>query len=128
MPFDLDAVIAEATGAPYEFTFGGETFTLPPDADVFAVQKMAAGEIGDALKLLLGSDQYARMETMPGTFGVKAFEALMTDYMRHVGSSVGESQASTGSSASTERPSNPTSSVSTGLPSPTSSVIDTVAS
>ena len=121
MAFDLDAVIAEATGAPYEFTFGGEIFTLPPDADVFAVQKMAKGEVGDALVMMLGAEQYARMESLPQLFGVKAFEALMTNYMSYIGSTVGESLASTDSSPSTERPSNPTSSVSTASPSATSS-------
>lgn len=109
MSFDLDA----ALGEPFEFTFGGQTFTLPSDVDLATVEKLQAGETVAALQALMGDEQYARIEALPQVFGARAFAAVMDAYFQHLGIRQGESSASTDSSKSTGGPSKQTSNGST---------------
>ena len=100
MAFDLDKVAAEADGTaePFEFTFGGDLYQLPPRMDVRALGLFTKGEVGDALKIMLGVDQYARLLESPAVFDDTRFAALMEAYAAHQGTTAGESSASTSSS------------------------------
>lgn len=97
MPFDLDAVASEATAEPFEFTFGGDKFTLPPSVDLRVIGSLTAGDVTDALRRLLGEDQYQRLDTNPAPFTAAQFTALLNAYLAHCGLDVGEVSASTGS-------------------------------
>lgn len=80
--FDLDAARAarrEAVGASFPFTFGGTAFTLPPAKEwpVEATDMLAVGQIGPALKLLMG-DQWSVFSSLGATVGdlTDLFKAL----------------------------------------------------
>lgn len=97
MTFNLDAVLAEETGAPFSFTFGGEDYDLPPHVDLMVVAAMQDSRLGDGLRKLLGPKQWERMQASEATFDERALTALLEAYMAHVGTTVGESSASTSS-------------------------------
>jgi hypothetical protein len=109
MSFDLDA----ALGLPFTFTFGGEEYTLPPDVDLAAVTALQDGHPDVAIRHLLGDAQYERITASASVFGARAFTSLMSEYMRYLGISSGESEASSESSPNIGEPSRPTSNVST---------------
>lgn len=106
--FDLDALIAEATGVPFTFRFGGDEYTCPASIDVRAVSALAAGDLVGALRVMVGDEQWARLEASPQTLGVVAIGKLIEAYAAHQGVSVGESFGSSSSSPSTAEPSTPT--------------------
>lgn len=109
--FDLDALIAEAAAEPFTFLFGGEEYVCPPTIDIRAVSALAAGDLVGALRIMVGDDQWARLEASPQTLGVAAIGKLIEAYAEHQGVSVGESSGSSSSSPSTEEPWKPTSRV-----------------
>lgn len=114
MAFDLDALAAEADGAaPFEFTFGGEGYQLPGSFDMRAAAALSAGKVYEGLELLLGVDQWARMQAADQVLTDAMLGALLDRYAEHAGVSLGESSASTSSSKSTVRPSKRTSNGST---------------
>src|SRR4051812_20719228 len=51
--FDLDALVREAEGDPFVFTFDGDDYELAPQPDVRAVAALSAGRLDDALRMLL---------------------------------------------------------------------------
>lgn len=99
--FNLDSLTAEARGEdtaePFRFRFGGEDYECPPRLDVRAMAAMTEGRIGDALRMLVGEDQWARIEKSPAPFDDRHLKALLNAYMTHQGGQPGESSASTGS-------------------------------
>lgn len=112
--FDLDALVAErAPRKPFTFRFGGESYTLPAVVDVRAAAALSDGDLTTGLRYMLGAEQWERLAATEVTFDIEALNALLTRYGDHVGASVGESSASTGSSKSTGRRSKPTSNGST---------------
>jgi hypothetical protein len=114
MGFDLDALAAEAdVVAPFEFTFGGESYELPGSFDMRAAAALSAGKVYEGLELLLGQSQWARMQTADQVLTDTMLGALLDRYAEHTGVSLGESSASTSSSPSTVRPSKRTSNGST---------------
>lgn len=113
MSFDLDATL----GLPFTFTFGGDTYTLPSDVDMAALQALRAEEPEKALQAMLGDEQWQRLQESPAVFGVRAWSKLIDAYFTHLGLRNPESGASSDSSKSTAGPSNPTFSGSTESPS-----------
>lgn len=110
--FDLDAVIAEREPrAPFEFTFGGEAFVLPPAMDLRVIAALSSGRFDDGLRMLLGPEQWEKIQQVDAVFDSAAFEALFKAFGDHLGADLmGESQASTRSSSRTAKRSRPTSS------------------
>jgi len=111
--FDLDAL--ETDGTPFPFRHGGEDYVLPPSIDLRVALAEEAGRVDDALRLLLGDEQWDRIVASEAVFDSAKFLALMEAYKRHLGTTLGESAASSRSSASTGGPSKRTSSRSTAL-------------
>lgn len=99
--FDLDALIAEAEGEPFLFTFGGEKYELPPRVDMLALIALDEGRLGDGLRLLFGEDQWQQIEDSDAVFNDQAMEALLQRYFAHLGVELGKSGASSRSSGST---------------------------
>lgn len=102
VPFDLDAVEREASGEPFKFTLGGESFTLDsPEAADWRVDPRSPEGLQTLLRGMMGKDQFDRFEQheMPGWKLGKLLEAAM----RHYGVDMGESAASTRSSKRTAR-------------------------
>lgn len=97
MPFDLDAVVAEGEGnpEPFEFTFGGDSYQLPPRIDIRAIGRLQQGDVLDALKVMLGDEQHARLMASPAVFNDTRFAALLEAYAAHQNTTAGESSAST---------------------------------
>ncbi len=123
--FDLDKVIAEETPAradrrkKFTFTFDGETYTLPNEVDLLALSAAAQGEIALALRRLLTSADFAKLNNSSKPLTRPTLVVLLDAYYNHiVGLSSGESVASTSSSKSTARPSKQTSKRVTGSGSP----------
>lgn len=111
---DLDALSAEANGAePFRFRFGGEEYELPPTVDVRVAALFSDGQLFAGLAKMLGEDQWQRMQDAEAVLDDRQLMALMEEYGKHSGSSLGESKASTDSSMSTVRPSKRTSGGST---------------
>jgi hypothetical protein len=114
MAFDLDALAAEAEGVtPFEFKFGGEMYELPGSFDMRAAAALSAGKVYEGLEMLLGADQWSRMQAAEQVLTDTMLGGLLDRYAEHAGVSLGESSASTSSSASTVRPSKRTSNGST---------------
>jgi hypothetical protein len=96
--FDLDAVLAEGVApTPFRFRFGGEDYELPAHVDLRAIAAFDAGRLDDALRLMLGAEQYQRLQRSSAVFDQQAFVALFEAYSEHEGSNLGESPASTDS-------------------------------
>lgn len=120
-PFDLDALELEDDGAkPFQFTFGGETFTISAHYDPRAFRRLTTGDLGGALEQLLGAEQFARLDAIDRPFDERHLKALLEKWAEHFGTTVGEAQASSSSSNGTGRPSKPTSSGTTASASQTS--------
>lgn len=95
-PFDLDAYQAEGEDGPkpdFEFVFGGETYRLPPKANILALLDFDAGRIEAGLRRLLGGDQWARMNAADSVFDTDKLNGLLEAYQRHLGTAPGESLA-----------------------------------
>lgn len=95
--FDLDALAKDVTAEPFRFRFGGEDYEIPCLIDMRWVAAIETDRVDDALRLLLGPEQYRRMQQSPAVFDRLQFDALVGAFFTHVGSSLGESPASTDS-------------------------------
>jgi hypothetical protein len=95
--FDLDAVAVESEAAPFEFTFGGEGYTLPATVDLVAAAALEGGKLYEGLRRLLGDSQWDLMLASSAVMDTPKLKALMEAYAAHIGLSLGESEASTGS-------------------------------
>lgn len=100
-PFDLDAAMAEGSDEgrpPFEFAFGGESFSLPLDPDLRAIALLDNEDFYNGLRLLLGAEQWDRLLALDAVFGAEAFKALILAWQSYVtGGAEGGSSASTGS-------------------------------
>lgn len=127
--FDLDAVWAEERGEPFPFDWEGQRWELPALGDIdwraaglqaemeaaADAEGMAEVSVETLRKLFLfafGEEQSARWEKVKQP--APAMLKLFTEWQKRSGATAGESPASTGSSASTGRPSRRTSTASTG--------------
>lgn len=95
--FDLDAIANEATGEPFRFRFGGEDYELPPNIDMRVVAAMQSGRLDDALRQMLNTEQWARIQASTAVLNSQVLLALFERYSKHSGLSVGESSGSTSS-------------------------------
>lgn len=114
MALDLDQLAAEAEHASFEFTFNEETYELPGNPDYKAMIALQHGRIIEALELLLGPDQFDRIDGSDKTLGISQVVALIEAYAEFLGLTLGESMASSSSSKSTATRSRPTSKRTTG--------------
>jgi hypothetical protein len=99
MAYDFDAVIAEATGEPFEFILGGETFRMASPEAVdwkVAVDAETSGAEGTKVFLaeLLGDD-FGRFSKH--RVPANKLADLLAECQKHYGVTQGESSASTGS-------------------------------
>jgi hypothetical protein len=90
MGFDLDAVVSESEAKPFEFTFGGEGYTLPAQVDLLAAASLEGGKLYEGLRRLLGDDQWDRLLESKAVLDTPKLQALMEQYAKHVGLSLGE--------------------------------------
>lgn len=122
--FDLDAVYAETRTEPFRFKWAGEEWELPLFADIdwralglaneltalADTENMAEVDVSVLRRLFefaFGPTQAARWDKVPQN--TSAMTTLFGAWQSYSGTTLGESSASTDSSASTERPSKPTS-------------------
>lgn len=92
--FDLDAAANEAEGIPFDFTFGGEKYQLPPRPDVLAASMLSVGNLYGGLERMLGEEQWQRILSSSAVMDEPKFAALLAAYKAHSGVDVGESVAS----------------------------------
>lgn len=95
--FDLDAVANEEGGIPFDFTFGGEKYQLPPRPDVLAASLMSVGNLYGGLARLMGDEQWERILGSDAVMDEPKLAALLAAYKAHSGVDLGESVASTSS-------------------------------
>lgn len=109
--FDLDALLDDnEEREPFAFKWDGEEYELPPVRDMRAVGAISAGRIYDGLLLLLGPEQWARIQASPKVLSAPKLRKLLDAYSEYIdGLNVGESSASSSSSKSTARRSTRTS-------------------
>lgn len=88
--FDLDAVQNESDGIPFEFTFGGEKFTLPAQVDLLAAAALEGGKLYEGLHRLMRDEQWERLLGLEAVLDTPKLKALMEAYAAHVGLSLGE--------------------------------------
>lgn len=102
--YDLDAVLAEREEkSPFTFPFDGAKYVLPPRPDIRAAAALSAGRLDDGLRLLLGTEQWDRMQASTKVFDDEALVGLLDAYMAHTGEDLGKSKASTRSSRNTAK-------------------------
>lgn len=111
---NLDALEAEATGAPFPFVFGGVTYTMSGNPDVRAVAKLEQNDLIGFLQAMLGQEQFDRLWAAPEVLGKNELRALIDGYFEHIGTDAGESSASRKPSGRTVTPSKRTSRGTTG--------------
>lgn len=87
--FDLDAI--EKEGEPFPWKFGGVDFEFPADPPIEALEFLAKGDAQMCLWVLLGKDEYERLDALPGRLGTRQFGALTDAYFKHVGIDQGKS-------------------------------------
>lgn len=105
---DLDALVNEAKGVPFQFKFGGDVYDLGSHMDVRAATLMAKGEVDGAMRILMGDEQWQRMMDSPQLLTVEAFIAIFNGFAAHSGVDLPNSSASASSSSSTAEPLRPT--------------------
>jgi hypothetical protein len=89
--YDLDAALAEREAKPaFEFRFGGELFELSAEPDVRALAAFSGGRLDDALRMLLGGEQWARMQAVEAVLDTGALKDLLEAYGKHAGIELGE--------------------------------------
>lgn len=92
--FDLDAAGAETEPVePFEFTFGGESYTLAAEPDIRVFALLDGEHLERALALLLGDEQWERMLASSSTFKGRQMSALFEAYGKHAGFDPGKSEA-----------------------------------
>lgn len=89
---DLDALAREATDTPEPFTFRlhGHVFSIAPgsDADFRVLDQINQDKIAEAVRLLLGEDQYAKFTEK--SVSMRTLKALLSGWSEHKGVSLGE--------------------------------------
>jgi hypothetical protein len=88
--FNLDAVESEGKAKPFEFTFGGEGYSLPAQVDLLAAAALEGGKLYEGLHRLLGDGQWDRLLASSAVLDNDKLKALMEAYAEHVGLSLGE--------------------------------------
>lgn len=99
--FDLDAAAASKAAArdekpPFEFTFDGETYTTisPNKLDPRVIDESLTRDPAGQLFMVLGSEQWERLEASPAEFTADHLEALLEAWYTHHGLSEGKSGGS----------------------------------
>lgn len=115
MTFDLDAFVADqlAAGKPFEFTYGGEKYTLPSQPDPRVAGLFDVGLYGQSFALMLGPEQHERFMASAAPLTRDAVIEVIRQHAAHAGATLGESSASSDSSANTGKRSRRTSNGST---------------
>jgi hypothetical protein len=94
--FDVDALVVEAGRKPFRFRLGGDTYTMPPSPDFRAVEAISNGaDANIVLGLLMGDDQWKRLQDSEAVIDVWALKQIMDRYAEHAGVTVPNSPGST---------------------------------
>src|SRR5262245_4931433 len=101
MVYRVEAIDREARREGWEFEFDGERYILPNDFDMRAAVAITNGDAEGCLRLLLGEEQWHRLEDSPKVFGVKALRDMLQSYCDDIGVNLGEFEASSPSSPRT---------------------------
>lgn len=119
-PFDLDAAVNDKAGQPYQFTWGGQPFEIPPvlsmDIEtqldlmerIERLDQADAKQLFEVIKLVIGESTLEQMRAARPISAV-ALMTVIQEWMAHQGPDLGKSSASSPSSANGARPSKPTS-------------------
>lgn len=102
--YELKALEREADEAPWEFSFDSETYRLPSQPDIRVITAFTTGDLERAFTLLLGAEQWQRLQGSPKLLGIKALQDLLTAYFTDAGMDAEKSTASTPSSNGTATP------------------------
>lgn len=93
--FDLDAALAEReVRPPWAFTFGGRQFTISAEPDVRALAALTGGRLDDALRMMLGEQQWTDIQQVDALLDVAGLQLLLERYADYAGLNLGESPAS----------------------------------
>lgn len=87
--FDLDAI--EKEGKPFRWKFGGSLFSFPPNPPIAAIEYLSKGDLQMALWLLLGEEEYERLDALPKLMDDEEFRQLVERYFSRVGAPLGKS-------------------------------------
>jgi len=122
-PYVLDAIERENDAKAWPFSFGGQTYYLPSDFDMRAMAAFSGGRLDDAFRILMGEQQWLQLQERTDViFGFTDLQRLMDAYSKALGIDLKARAASSRSSSDMPTPSKPTSPVSTGYDSLTSSL------
>lgn len=95
--FDLDALTVEETTEPFYFQFGGETFAIATHYDPRIFRRFDQGDLAGALRLMLGNEQFDRLDAIDKPFDERHLEPLIRAWAEHAGTTTGEASASSSS-------------------------------
>ena len=90
---DLDALAREATDdktTPFTFRIHGQVFSLADatECDFRVLDALDQGQLAEAIRLLLGDEQYAKFTTKP--VSIKALKDILGGWSNHKGLTLGE--------------------------------------
>lgn len=94
---DLDALDNEANGVPFTFKSGGQTYTMPSgeDADWRILDALDKGDLAQAVRYLLGDEQFAQFSDRKVT--LRSFKSLLNHWSKFKGDAAGEGSDSSAS-------------------------------
>lgn len=95
-PLDLDALAAEQDREPFRFVFGGEEYEIAAEVDILVGSLLKQRRNDDAMRRLLGDEQWERMHRSPAVLTMEKAQALVEGWLVHCGATMGESAASAG--------------------------------
>lgn len=89
---DLDALAREATDVPQPFTFRlhGHVFSIAPgsEADFRVLDQINQDKIAEAVRLLLGEEQYEKFTSKP--VSMRTLKTILSGWSDHKGLELGE--------------------------------------
>jgi hypothetical protein len=89
---DLDALAREANDdkTPFTFRIHGQVFSLASadECDFRVLDALDQGQLAEAIRLLLGDDQYSKFTTKP--VSIKVLKDILGGWSEHKGLSLGE--------------------------------------
>jgi hypothetical protein len=88
--FDLDALANEARGEPFHFRFDGHEYDLPARPDIRFFAALDAEKLNDALRILLGAEQWEAIMASPAALDDLTLGGLLRAYLAFVGVEVPE--------------------------------------
>lgn len=86
--FDVDALIAERDQRPFRWRWAGEVWEFPAAMDIRVVQLVDDRQTLEAIEMLMGPEQWARLVELPEIIDIVTLKAVVDRYIEKQGLTV----------------------------------------